>query len=65
MLKGFLQTSGATRVTSMLGDDVSILTDVNHNSMSEDDDAKTFNALCSACINLHHASVSNGILSGK
>jgi len=62
MLKGFLQTSGATRVTSMLGDDASVLTEVNQNAMPKDD-AKMFNKIYSACVNLQDASVSNGILS--
>jgi hypothetical protein len=62
---GFQSTKGASRVTSMLGDDASVMTDLHKESTPEEEDARMLNAIFSASVDLQDAFVSNGILSGE
>lgn len=62
----YQSTKGASRVTSMLGDDASVATNMNNDdTVPEDMDARMLNAVFSASVVLQDAYVSNGILSGE
>lgn len=61
----FQTTKGASRVTSMLGDDASVMTDLHSGSSPDEEDARMLNAIFSATVTLQDVFVSNGILSGK
>lgn len=63
MFANFHHTKGATRATSMLGDDTTVLTEGEISA--EKEDVQIFNAILSASVILQDASVSNGILTGK
>jgi hypothetical protein len=59
----YITTKGAARVTSMFGDDESVVT--SSDSTLDEKDARMLNAIFSASVVLQDASVSNGILNGK
>jgi hypothetical protein len=59
----FIATQGAARVTSMFGEDESVVSNVDTSS-TDDQDAKMYNSIFSADVVLQDASVSNGILNG-
>jgi hypothetical protein len=63
MFANFHHTKGATRVTSLLGDDSTVLKEGEISA--EKEDVQIFNAILSASVILQDASVSNCILSGK
>jgi hypothetical protein len=59
----FIATQGAARVTSMFGDDESVVSTVDTSS-TDDQDTRMYNSIFSADVVLQDASVSNGILNG-
>lgn len=59
----YITTKGAARVTSMFGDDESVVT--SNDSTTDEMDARMLNAIFSASVVLQDASVSNGILNGE
>ena len=59
----YITTKGAARVTSMFGDDESVVT--SNDATLDEKDARMLNAIFSASVVLQDASVSNGILNGE